>query len=434
MGADLLNLNIIGARLLDPECGIDRKGDLYIRDGKIYFEKPEDRSIAVEDLNIPSHVIMPGLLDLRAHPRDPSHGNCESIYSVTRSAARGGFVGILAMPDTTPHADNPGTIRFIQDRIKQSACVRVWLAGCLTKESKGEVMAPLGSLKEAGIAAVTDCPFSPVDSQIFLNSVHYAKMFDLPVIEFPREMYLTKNGHAHESALSLKMGLGGFPRIAEEIAVQRAISIAKNLDAPIHLSSISSSEAIELIREAKKKEVRITADSTAHHLLLNEKAIVNYDSNAKTLPPLREEVDRQALVQAVCDGTIDAITSGHQPYPEHEKKVEFDRAPAGVIGLETAFASAFDSLVKHTDDPFPIIAKAMSMSPHKVLMLKPPGLKDGNLANLTIIQNNSKWTYFATQGLSGAVNSPIDGRSFSSKIAMTIVDGKQVYNSMACEE
>jgi len=371
---------------------------------------------------------MPGLFDLRVHPQEPGP-SCENIASVTKAAAKGGFSAILAMPNTLPFSDNSGTIRFIMDRIEQEARIQVWLAGCLTLESRGLQLSPMGSLKEAGIIAVTDCPRSPQDSQIFVNAVHYAKMFDLRVIEFPRDMYLSKHGHANESPLSLKMGIGGYPRIAEEIAVQRAISVSKALQTPIHLSSISTKGSVELIRLAKQNNLKITADVSALHLLLNETCLQGYDTNAKMVPPLREETDREELVRGVCDGTVDAITSSHQPYPGHEKLVEFDKAPAGAIGLETATCSALEVLSKSVKDPYPIIAKCMSYAPRTILELEPPTISEGVLASLTIIDTKKPWTYLANAGESGASNSPLSGKEFPNSIAMTMSTGRVSYSS-----
>ena len=244
-------------------------------------------------------VVVPGLLDLRVHTRVPGGENIENIKSVTSAASKGGFTGILAMPDTSPKADNPGTIQYIRDRINQSAVIDVFLSGCLTMGSKGERIAPLGSLKEAGVIAVTDCPYSRANNQIFMNSVHYAKMFGLKVIEFPHDPSLSHETEAHQSAFSLKLGLKGQPRIAEELMVQRAIAVSQHLDTPIHVSSLSSAGSVHLIEEAKSKGIKVTSDVSAHHLFLSEKSIEDYNTNAKTNPFLREENDRKSLISGL---------------------------------------------------------------------------------------------------------------------------------------
>ncbi|MDA7823624.1 dihydroorotase [Opitutales bacterium] len=429
MEVEELNINLIGARILDPIQKLDCVQDLYIRRGKMFFEQPpDDDSKSYRSLNLNDHVIMPGILDLCTHTRVPGTSSTESIFNISQSAAKGGFTAILAMPDTLPQSDNPGTIRYIEDRIKQSSLINIWLTGCLTIKSEGNSIAPLGSLKDAGIIAVSDSPRSCIDSQIFINSVKYAKMFNLPVIEFPQDSYLSKNGNAHVSSFSLKMGLGGLPSIAEEISVQRAISVAKDLDYNIHLSSISSVGSVSLIRDAKKRGIKVTADVTAHHLILNENAIEGYDTNAKLFPPLRGEKDRDSLQNGLLDGTIDAICSAHQPHPSHEKNVEYDKAPAGAIGLETCMSASIQSLSTKTDDPYPVIVQSLSYGPHKILQLPQPAIKKGNLANLTIINNKENWTYHPNTELSEAVNSPLINYDFQSCPVLTIVNGQIIYS------
>ena len=368
---------------------------------------------------------MPGLLDLRVHNRVPGSGQSESIESLTRAAARGGFSSILAMPNTTPPADNPATIRFIQDRINQDSKINVYLSGCLTVESKGKRIAPLGSLKDEGVIAVTDFPASPVNNQIFANAIRYAKMFGLKIIDFPQDLFLSKDTHVHEGPLSLKMGLAGNPRIAEELSVQRSILMSKHLNVPIHLSSISSAGSITLIREAKQAGVQITADTSAHHLLLNENATKSYNTYAKVAPPLRSEVDRLALVSGIKDDTIDACNSSHSPFAEHLKNVEFDLSPSGATGLETTVPAFIESL--SDEDPYPYVAIKMSEKPHKILGLDIPSLKSGSTANLTVIRTNEEWTYDPREGESQSSNSPLIGKKFNNKVILTTCNGRIAY-------
>ena len=286
------NFDLLGGKLIDPESGIDKKANLYIRQGIIYHSSPE-KEHSHQVYNIEGQVVLPGLLDLRTHNRVPGAIKSESIESLTKAAAKGGFSSILMMPDTKPYCDNPATIRYIQDRVKQTSQIKVYFSGCLTVDSMGESIAPLGSLKDAGVIVVTDCPATTQNNEILTNAIKYAKMFGLVVFDFPQDPFLSKNSHAHESALSLKMGLSGNPRLAEEIAVQRAILISKHLGSSIHLSSLSSAGSVELIRMAKESNIQITADVSAHHLLLTEQAILNYNTSAKMNPPLRQEEDQK---------------------------------------------------------------------------------------------------------------------------------------------
>ena len=300
--------------------------------------------------------------------------------------------------------------------------IKVYLTGCLTIGSKGKALAPLGSLKEAGVVAVTDCPHSVGDNQIFTNALKYAKMFGLKIIEFPQDPSLSKDGQAHESSLSLKMGLTGNPRMAEELAVQRAITLSRHLEVPIHISSITSFESVNLVKEAKKLGEKISTDVSAHHLLLTEEAISEYKTQAKTTPPLREEIDRLALIEGLNDGTIDSCNSSHEPFAEHLKQVEFDLAPSGVIGLETALMTVIEALGE--SDPFPKIAEKMSTNPHQILGLAPPSFKEGNIADFVVIDPAKKWTYNTDSGMSLSKNSPLGGHKFIGKAILTVSGGK----------
>ena len=420
-GKALCNFDLIGGRLVDPCSGIDRVKDLFVREGIIYSSIPAGKP-AEQTFNIKEHIILPGLLDLRVHNRVPGDTQSETVQSLTQAAAKGGFSSILAMPNTTPHSDNPGTIRYIQDRIKQASKIKVHLTGCLTIGSKGKALAPLGSLKEAGVVAVTDCPHSVGDNQIFTNALKYAKMFGLKIIEYPQDPSLSEDGQAHESSLSLKMGLTGNPRMAEELAVQRAITLSRHLKVPIHISSISSFGSVNLVKEAKRLGVKISTDVSAHHLLLTEEAISEYKTQAKTTPPLREEIDRLALIGGLKDGTIDSCNSSHEPYAEHLKQVEFDLAPSGAIGLETALMTVVEALGEN--DPFPKIAEKMSTNPHQILGLPPPSFKEGNIADFVVINPEKKWTYNTDTGMSLSSNSPLGGHKFIGKAILTVSSGK----------
>ena len=418
------SIDIIGARLVDPQAGIDKISNLYVRDGKLYHHKPNGEP-GQNIISGKEHVVVPGFLDLRTHCRVPGDSKAESIASLTEAAAKGGFTSILTMPDTNPHCDNPATVRYIQDRVNQASKIRVYISGSLTIQSKGELMSPLGSLKDVGVVAVTDCPLTPQNNQIFLNALKYADMFGLVIIDFPQDAYLSKNTHAHESFLSMKMGLSGSPRLAEELAVQRTILISQHLDIPIHLSCISSKGSVKLIKNAKESGIKITADVSAFHLLLNHKKIEDYQTNAKFAPPLREEADRLELIDAVFDGIIDSCNSSHQPYAEHHKNVEFDLAPAGAIGLETAALSFIDSV--KDKNPLKLLAEKMSYNPHKILKLTPPSLKENSTANFTIIRQKDPWVYSRDTSLSRSFNTPLNNHKFDHKIILTYAENGIAY-------
>lgn len=423
------DFNLLKAKIFDPLSNLNTYRDIFIRDGKILYECDNIDSKNVTTLNLENHIIVPGFFDLRVHTRIPGNNSCESIKSLSEAAGRGGFTDILAMPDTLPPSDNPGTIQFIKEKVEKESIVKIWLSGCLTTGAVGESIAPHGSLKDSGVIAITDCPYSPNNNQIFINSIKYASMFNLPVIDFPCDQSFGTNNLTHESAYSLKLGLGGSPRIVEELAVQRAISISKELDVNIHISSISTFNSVHLIKRAKELKIKITSDVSFHHLLLNECAIDGYNTLAKLNPPLREEIDRKALINGVCDGTIDAVTSSHNPYSTHEKQVEYDIAPSGAIGLEICFAGLYESIKNCCEDPLSQIINLLSYSPRRILQLKQCDIQPGSSANFTVIALDNPWKYNTEFGMSGSENTPLNNKVFNANPILTFANGLIAYKS-----
>ena len=411
-----------GARIVDPSKNLDESRDFWVVDGRITFGRHDGET---ENLDLSGKIVMPGLIDLRSHLHAP-----ESLSSASAAAAAGGYTAILAMPDVCPPADNPGAIRLMEEKASKSASINFLQCGCLTKGSKGKELAPLGSLKEAGVVAVSDCPNSPQNTEIFLKGLEYASMFDLPVIEFPRDLTVSSSGVAHDGPTGLRMGIGGYPRMAEELFVQRAITISRNIQVNIHLSSISSAGSVELIRNAKEKGILITADTTPHHLTLTDEKILGYDPNSKTMPPLREESDREAILAGILDGTIDGICTAHEPCHEHEKQVEFDLAPAGIIGYETALSIVYEELSLHEKDPFGLIAQTMSENPRRILKTPYEGIAEGAKADFVVFDPSKNWQYRVEKGVSVARNTPFDGCTIKGSVAATFSMGKQVYSAI----
>ena len=416
---------LTGGRIIDPSTESDEKRDLYFYDNKIISPKDAKNT---EFIDVTGKIVFPGLVDLSCHINDLSGGNCENIFSMTRAAAAGGYSTVVLMPNLNPIPDNPATIQFINDQIKKDACINVKLTGCLTKGSNGKALAPLGSLKNAGVVAITDSPKSPQDNQIFCKAVEYASMFDLPVIDLPRDLSLSEEGNAHDGPIALKMGLGGYPRIAEELFVQRAISISRSLKTKVHLSSISSFGSVDLIKDAKNKGVMITADVSPQHLALTESKILNYDTNFKTTPPLREEVDRKFLIDGLMNGTIDCISSSHEPVKEYEKNVEYDLAPSGVTSLETALNISLQQLSKHPKFTWINLLKFMSLRPSEIMKVEGGGLEVGSIANIVIFDPLKKWKYCSKEGKSRAFNTPFNNSEFSGKVIRTYFKGKASQN------
>ena len=420
---------IKNGRIIDPANGRDEVADLYIADGRI-CEAPASKESEVANLvDAAGKIVAPGFIDLRAHLRELGGGGRETIASGTRAAAAGGFTTVVCMPDVSPAADNPGTIRYLQDAIEKDACIDVLLTGSITLDRKGEQLAPIGSLKQSGVVAVTDCPASTGNNEIFRRSLEYAAMFDLPILDLPRDPFLASNAVAHEGALALRLGLPGWPRAAEELFVYRAVSLAMLTKAHVHLQSLSSAGSVEILQRAKERGVPVTADVTPHHLALTDSTLADYNTNLKTNPPLREESDRQALLAGLLDGTIDCIATAHEPYLEHEKDMEFDLAPFGVIGLETALSVSLESIVKSGAGSVSDMVAALTHRPASVLGLNKGTLSSGAIADIVIFDQQKEWIVTPENLESLSSNSPWLSKNMTGRVTHVISAGQHIRDS-----
>ena len=354
----------------------------------------------------------------------PGVGGTENLMTTLKRAEKGGYSSVLLMPNTAPMIDSPASVRLIKERAKNLNGVEVLVSGCLTVHSKGESFVSMGSLKEAGISAVTDCPKSPKNNKIFINAVKYARMFDLPVIEYPVTSDLYENSSAHESLQSIKMGLQAEPRISEELSVHRAIAVSKKEDAKIHLSSISTSGSVDLIRTAKNNGLKITADTTANHLLLNEHSINQFDTNFKTQPFLREEQDRQALQMELLMVQLMQSHLVMKHGSVHLKGVEFDRSPSGATGLETTFHASYKALSERLKDPIPVLIDKLAIQPRKILGLELPFIKNNNISSFNIISLDKKWRYDIESAVHGSAINSLLGTDFITSIELSYINGK----------
>ncbi len=421
------SLLIKNAFVVDPRQQTCSRRDIFVHEGKFADEKQIGKKDQVEVLSLEGKYLLPGLIDLRCHAKNVLGGSEENIKSVSETAAQSGFTSLLLMPDISPIADNPGAIRYINECAEKYAVVKIKPAGALTNRLEGQALAPLGSLREAGVSAVTDCPLSAQNNQIFIKGVEYASMFNLPVIEFPRDHSLSSDGNAHDSVVSLAMGLGGYPRMAEELFVQRSITASKNLHAHIHLSSISSKGSVELIEDAKNKGINVTADTTPHHLCLTDESIRGYNTHFKTLPPLREEEDRKALIKGLAKGTIDSICTAHQPHQDHLKNAEYDISPAGVTSLDTCLFACLSLLGEEIPNLPLKISEWLSYNPAQILNSESGTIDIGSPADFIIIDLETDWIYQASESPSMSSNNPFSGQRFNSVVEMTFVDGKLAF-------
>ena len=420
---------IKNGRIIDPANGRDEVADLYVADGRICEAPAGKESEVANVVDASGKIVAPGFIDLRAHLRELGGGGRETIASGTRAAAAGGFTTVVCMPDVSPAADNPGTIRYLQDAIQKDACIDVLLTGSITLDRKGEQLAPIGSLKKSGVVAVTDCPSSTANNEIFRRSLEYAAMFDLPIFDLPRDPFLSSNAVVHEGAQALRLGLRGWPRAAEELFVYRAISLAMLTKAHVHLQSLSSAGSVEILQRAKERGVPVTADVTPHHLALTDSTLADYNTNLKTNPPLREESDRQALLAGLLDGTIDCIATAHEPYLEHEKDMEFDLAPFGVIGLETALSVSLESIVKSGAGSVSDMVAALTYRPASVLGLNKGTLSSGAIADIVIFDQQKEWIVTPENLESLSSNSPWLGENMTGRVTHVISAGQLIRDS-----
>lgn len=414
-------LVIKGGRVIDPANNIDAVRDIWIVDGKI-APAPSALPDKVETIEATGKVVVPGLIDIHVHLREPGRGDKETIETGTKCAARGGFTSVVCMPNTTPAADNAGTIAFIKQRAAEAACVNVFPTGAISKELKGEELAPVGSLRKAGVVAITDDGHCIQNNELMRRAVEYAKMFDLPVMDHCQDYNLVADGVMHDGYWSNALGLRGWPAIGEDMIVARNILIAELTDWWIHCQHISSARSVQLLREAKARGVKISGEACPHHFTLTDESVKGYDTNFKMNPPLRTAKDREALLEGLADDTLEIIASDHAPHCSYEKEVEFDLAPFGILGLETQLALSLELVHKKVLTLRSLIEK-FTTKPAQLLRLKKGTLSLGADADVTIIDPDASWTYDVTQSASKSRNSPFHGWKLRGKAVRTIVNG-----------
>lgn len=411
-----------GGTIIDPIREISESKDLLIEDG--IFIDPRKTDENTEIINAKDHFIIPGLFDLRCHLKQPGISLQESVNIISRQAISGGFTSVLAMPNLSSMADNPEALKFTKNSIIKDEHVNIYLSGCLTLNAQGKNLAPIGSLKETGILAVTDCPNCTQDNQIFSKAAEYASMFSLPIIELARDYSLSPDASAHESLLSLRMGLKGYPRVAEELFVARSILLSKYTEANIHLTSITSKGSVDLIEKAKNDGVNISCDTTSNHLYCTERQIENFDPLAKPLPPFREKEDQLILLDAVVRGVVDVVCTGHQPYSFDDKSKEFDIAPPGTLGLENGFLQLYAKLNLNIDEKLILITRVMSKNPARLLNIKPTTFEINSEANFFIFDPYGETTIERNINQLGRVNLPYETKKLEGRIRQTILKGK----------
>ncbi|MBN2143694.1 MAG: dihydroorotase [Candidatus Aureabacteria bacterium] len=415
---------IKGASILDSSMKEPVSKDILIADGIIQEIQSSIEDPQAEKINLPGRVICPGFIDLQAHL-------CEALQEIetaicwgTREALRGGYTTVCAMPDINPPLDNEGMINLIQILSKAKGCVNVIPAACTTKGMKGESLSEIGNLVRSGAGILYDAGKTISNTSLLRRVMEYTKMFSVPLFVHCEDDSLSCGGLMNESVTSAVLGLPGIPAVAEEIVVARDILMAEYLQCPVHLALITTKGSVELIRQAKKKGVRVTCGTTAHHLDLLDEDIRDFDTNYKINPPLRGAGDRCALIEGLRDGTVDSIISDHTPCYGNIKNVEFAEAPFGIIGLETCFRVCYENLVIREKLPLSLLIDKFSASPARILGLGKKGhLKKGFVADLTILDLTKKETLTEETMISRSKNTPYLGKTFSSAIDGCFVEG-----------
>lgn len=423
---------IANGRVIDPATGQDGSADILIENGKIIDNKPGIATAADTVIDAKDRLVVPGLIDIHTHLREPGHEEEETIASGTRAAARGGVTTVFCMPNTHPNLDNAPAVEFVTLKAQKEGTVNVFPIGCITKGSAGAELAEIGILKKAGIIAVSDDGMPVMNSQVMRRALEYTRMFDLPVISHAEDKDLSKAGVMNDGHNSMVLGLRGIPRQAEEIMVSRDIMLAELTGGRLHIAHISTERSVDLVRQAKKRGVNVTAETCPHYFTLTDDAVKSYDTNTKMNPPLRTARDIEAIKAGLADGTIDCIATDHAPHTEEEKNKEYDLAPFGIIGLETLLGLVVTELIEPGILSWPAAIATMTRNPAKIFNLSGRGsLAAGSIADVTVINPGASYTFGPNDFLSKSRNSPFIGRHLRGLPETTIVGGTVVWHTNA---
>jgi dihydroorotase len=417
-----------GGRVIDPSRNADDVADVLLEDGRI---AAVGRNVGTPDgaevLDVQGRVVAPGLVDVHVHLREPGQEDLETIATGSASAVAGGFTSICAMPNTDPVCDNQGVVGFVIAQAQRAAKARVYPIGAVTLGQKGQQLAEFGELVGAGAVAVSDDGKPVATAHMMRTALEYAKTFGIPVADHCEDMSLAAGGAMHEGIVSTRMGLKGIPAAAEEVMVARDILLAELTGGHVHLCHMSTRGSVELIRRAKERGIRVTAEACPHHFSLTHEACVGYNTNAKMNPPLREAEDVEAIREGLKDGTIDCVATDHAPHHYDAKEREFDDAPNGIIGLETALGLSITELVGRGLLTLPQLLYRMSTAPARIFNLPAGTLATGAPADLVVIDPGVKWTVRPETFLSKSRNTPFAGRELTGRAELTIVRGQVAF-------
>lgn len=423
---------ITNGHIIDPANKIDRVGDVYITDGKIAKIDLEGSSRHVEKdetiIDATGLVVAPGLIDLHVHFREPGQSAKETIATGAKAAAAGGFTSVVCMPNTSPSVDSPSVVTWILEKAKAESCINIFPSGAITKGIAGEELAPIGSMRKAGIVALTDDGHCIQNPEIMRRALEYARMFDLTVMDHCQDYALVGKGVMHEGYWSTVLGLPGWPALGEEIIVSRNAQLAELTGTRIHCQHLSSGGSARILREARGRGVPISGEICPHHIALTDESVRTYDTNYKMNPPLRTQRDIDLLIEGVADGTITVLASDHAPHCNYEKEVEFDQAPFGILGLETEVGLFLDILVhKKKAITLARFVEMFTLEPARLLGLDRGTLSVGAPADITLLDPDLEWTVDKNQSFSRSRNTPFHGWELKGRAVRTIVAGETAW-------
>lgn len=461
-GLRMSSLFLTGGRLVDPASAVDGLLDVLIENGKVAALGEEAAARVKPDtprLDVSGRVICPGLIDLHVHLREPGQAAKETLASGTAAAARGGFTTVVCMPNTQPVIDTPSTVAWVRQRAAEVGLVNVLVAGAITRGIAGEELAPIGSLKNAGVVAITDDGHCIQNAELMRRALEYSTMFDLLVMDHCQDYTLTADGVMHAGRVSLMLGLSGWPAEAEELIVARNILLAERTGARVHCQHLSAAGSVRLLREARQRGLPVSGEACPHHFTLTDAAVAgseafwtvdgaelypgwpvgalpqwpSYDTCLKMNPPVRTAADRAALLEGLVDGTIEVIASDHAPHCDYEKEVEFDRAPFGIIGLETELALSLSRLYHSGRLSLAGVLAKFTCNPARLLGLadRKGALRPGMDGDVTVLDPDQEWVWEPPMTASRSHNSPFYGWPLRGRAVATIVAGRVVWQAEA---
>jgi dihydroorotase len=418
---------IQGGRVIDPSQQIDRVTNVLIEDGRIagFDVAPHGAALII---NAAGKIVAPGLIDMHVHLREPGREEDETIRSGTAAALAGGFTSILCMPNTEPPIDTQAQVEFVQHQAARADQANVFVCACVSKNREGKELAELGQLINAGAVAFTDDGAPVHNAELLRRAFEYCLMFDKPILNHCEVKELTHGGVMHEGAVSLLLGLTGMPSAAEDVMASRDMTLAAATGGRIHIMHISTAGAVELVRRAKSRGVRVTTEVCPHHFTLTDECLRTFDSNYKMSPPLRAQEDVEACLRGLSDGTIDVICTDHAPHAPEKKMQELDRAPFGIVGLETALGLVGLKLVEAGHLDWPAAIEKMTINPARILGLDKGTLRVGADADVTIIDPDARWRVDPAQFASKSVNTPFAGWELRGRAHTVLVGGRVKYD------